>query len=191
MTGLRRVVTGHSADGKAVFASDEQVAPISVSGASTLHPIWAADGAPTFPDDGSLPPTTGYWPPVGGFRYLLMTIAPGEGDGDGDHDGDGDAPRTAGSTVDVDELNRLMPGLTDVMEPDEPGMHTSDTVDLEIVVSGEITLELDDGVMKTMGPGDAIIQNGTRHRWRNLGREPARVAVILIGSKRSGSGGPA
>ena len=178
MTGLRRVVTGHSADGLAVFASDEQVDPVFVSGTSTLHPIWAADGAPTFPDDGSLPPTTGYWPPVGGFRYLLMTIAPGDGPG-------------TGSTVDVGELNRLMPGLTDVMEPDEPGMHTSDTVDLEIVVSGQITLELDHGVMKTMGPGDAIIQNGTRHRWRNLGTEPARVAVILIGANRKPSGGPA
>jgi hypothetical protein len=176
MTGLRRVVTGHSADGKAVFASDEQVEPISLAGTSTLHPIWSADDAPTFPDDGSLPATTGYWPPVGGFRYLLMTIAPA------------DAPRTE-PTVDTDELNRLMPGLTDVMEPDEPGMHTSDTVDLEIVVSGQITLELDNGVMKTMGPGDAIIQNGTRHRWHNRGSEPARVAVILIGAHRGGSGG--
>ncbi len=178
MTGLRRVVTGHSAEGQAVFASDEQVEPVSVSGTSTLHPIWAADDAPTFPDDGSPLPTTGYWPPVGGFRYLLMTIAPGDGPG-------------TGSAVDIGELNRLMPGLTDVMEPDEPGMHTSDTVDLEIVVSGQITLELDDGVMKTMGPGDAIIQNGTRHRWRNLGTEAARVAVILIGANRKGSGGPA
>jgi mannose-6-phosphate isomerase-like protein (cupin superfamily) len=171
MTSLRRVVTGHSADGKAVFASDEQVEPISMSGASTLHRVWAADDALTFPDDGSQPPTTAYWPPVGGFRYLLMTLAPGDG------------PAT-GSTVDAGEINRLMPGLTDAMEPDEPGMHTSDTVDLEIVLSGEITLELDDGVMKTMHPGDAIIQSGTRHRWRNLGNEPARVAVVLIGAHR-------
>jgi mannose-6-phosphate isomerase-like protein (cupin superfamily) len=172
MTGLRRVVTGH-ADDKAVFASDEEVVPVSVSGTSTLHPIWAADAAPTFPDDGTLPLTSGYWPPVGGFRYLLMTIAPGDGP-------------VARSAMDTDELNRLMPGLADAMEPDEPGMHTSDTVDLEIVLSGRITLELDDGVMKTMGPGDAIIQNGTRHRWRNLGDEPARVAVILVGAHRKG-----
>jgi hypothetical protein len=174
MTGLRRVVTGHSAEGKAVFASDEQVDPISLSGAATLHRIWAVDDAPTFPDDGSQPATTDYWPPVGGFRYLLMTIAPAGG------------PRTA-ETVDASEINRLMPGLTEAMEPDEPGMHTSDTVDLEIVLSGEITLELDAGVMKTMGPGDAIIQNGTRHRWHNLGTEPARVAVILIGANREGA----
>ena len=170
MTNLRRVATGHSANGKAIFASDEQVEPISVSGTATLHRIWASDDAPTFPDDGSQPRTTAYWPPVGGFRYLLMTIAPGDG--------------PASPTVNPDELNRIMPGLADTMEPDEPGMHTSDTVDLEVVVSGEITLELDDGVMKTMQPGDAIIQNGTRHRWHNLGDEPARVAVILIGAYR-------
>jgi mannose-6-phosphate isomerase-like protein (cupin superfamily) len=171
MAGLRRVVTGHSAEGKAIFAGDDEVAPVSVSATSTLHQIWAADDAPTFPDDGGLPPTNGYWPPVGGFRYLLMTIAPGDG-------------AIARSAMDTEELNRLMPGLADAMEPDEPGMHTSDTVDLEIVLSGRITLELDDGVTKTMGPGDAIIQNGTRHRWHNQGDEPARVAVILVGADR-------
>lgn len=167
MTTMRRVATGHSADGKAVFASDEQLEPIATT---MLHRIWTADDALTFPDEGTMPETTAYWPPVGGFRYLLMTVAPGD--------------RPARTNTDVEELNRLMPGLTDAMEPDEPGMHTSDTVDLEIVLSGEITLELDDGAMKIMGPGDAIIQNGTRHRWHNLGDEPARVAVVLIGAYR-------
>ncbi len=103
MTSLRRVVTGHSGDGNAVFASDEEVEPISLPGASTLHRIWAADDAPTFPDDGSEPETSAYWPPVGGFRYLLMTIAPSDG------------PETR-STIDAHEINRLMPGLVDVME---------------------------------------------------------------------------
>ena len=168
---LRRVVTGHSDEGKAIFVQDTEIDPVGLSSDSGLYFIWAGDEAPTFPDDGEQHPAPMYWPPVGGFRYLLMSIPPN------------DRPTDRGR-VDTAEVDRLMPGLSDAMEPDEPGMHTSDTIDFEMVVSGEITLELDDGVMKTMHPGDAVIQNGTRHRWINRGTENARVAVILLGAHR-------
>ena len=50
-----------------------------------------------------------------------------------------------------------------------------------MVLSGEVTLELDDGVTKTMKPGDTIIQSGTKHRWHNHGNVPATFAAIIIG----------
>jgi mannose-6-phosphate isomerase-like protein (cupin superfamily) len=174
--GRRRVVTGHSADGKAVFASDGEVEAVALGGGSSLDMVWASAAAPTFPDDGAEPGMAGYWPPVGGVRYLIMNIAPRS-------EAAGRGTERAEMSGDID---RQLPGLMDAMEKDEPGMHTSDTVDLEVVLSGEITLELDDGVTKTMGPGDTIIQNGTRHRWHNLGDQPARVAVILLGAHRAG-----
>jgi len=31
------------------------------------------------------------------------------------------------------------------LEPDAPGMHTTDTIDFEYVISGEVWHELDDG----------------------------------------------
>ena len=34
--------------------------------------------------------------------------------------------------------------MADVMEPDHPGMHTTDTIDVDLVISGEVWLELDD-----------------------------------------------
>lgn len=174
--GRRRVVTGHSADGKAVFASDGEVEAVALGGGSSLDMVWSAGAAPTFPDDGSEPGMADYWPPVGGFRYLIMNIAP-------QSEATGRESERAELSGDID---RRLPGLMDAMEKDEPGMHTSDTVDLEVVLSGEITLELDDGVTRTMRAGDTIIQNGTRHRWHNHGSEPARVAVILIGAHRAG-----
>jgi quercetin dioxygenase-like cupin family protein len=65
-------------------------------------------------------------------------------------------------------------------------MHTTDTIDFEVVLSGEVILELDDGVEKLLRPGDTVVQNGTRHRWSNRGTEPAVMAVFTIGAHRAG-----
>ena len=73
------------------------------------------------------------------------------------------------------------------METDDPGMHTTDTIDLEVILSGEaVILELDGGAEKRFGPGDTIVQNGTRHRWRNPGSEPAVMAIFMLGAHRTG-----
>jgi hypothetical protein len=45
-----------------------------------------------------------------------------------------------------------LPGVLANLEPDNPGMHTTDTIDFEVVLSGELILELDDGVETVLGP---------------------------------------
>jgi hypothetical protein len=49
-----------------------------------------------------------------------------------------------------------------------------------------VVLELDDGVTVELGPGDTVVQNGTRHAWRNPFSEPCRMVVVLIGAERTG-----
>ena len=173
--GVRRVVTGHDSNGKAVFASDGTVPPVktALSPTASFHVLWAGDEAPRFPDDGAPPPPTTYFPPVGGYRFGLFTLPPhGEA-----------AP---GPDVDIaaalDELNTALPGMLDYMEPSDPGMHTTDTIDFEVVLSGEVTLELDDGAMVHLQAGDTVVQNGTRHRWSNPGAVPATLAVFICGA---------
>jgi len=61
-------------------------------------------------------------------------------------------------------------------------MHTTPTVDYGIVLQGEIVLELDAGHRTRLSAGDVVIQNGTRHAWRNLGDRAATVAFVLIGT---------
>ena len=76
--GVRRVVTGHNAEGKAIFASDEIVEPVTLEmlpGAEWFT-LWGGDEAPTFPDDGSMPEHTTYFPPLGGFRFGIFTVQP-------------------------------------------------------------------------------------------------------------------
>jgi quercetin dioxygenase-like cupin family protein len=64
-------------------------------------------------------------------------------------------------------------------------MHTTHTVDFEVVLSGEVWLELDDGAEVCLKQGDTVVQNGTRHRWINKGTEPAVLAVGIVGANRS------
>jgi quercetin dioxygenase-like cupin family protein len=64
-------------------------------------------------------------------------------------------------------------------------MHTSDTVDVGIVMSGELWLELDDGAERHLTAGDVVIQNGTRHRWQNRSSEPCVMTFVLVGAHRT------
>jgi mannose-6-phosphate isomerase-like protein (cupin superfamily) len=175
---VRRVVTGHNASGKCVFVSDEQVAPVEamLMPLAEFHQLWGADDTPQFPDDGSMPPHHGYFPPIGGFRFGVFSVPP-----------DG----TAGP-ADVDlpaayaDMEVKLPGLLRYLDRDHPGMHTTDTIDFEVVLEGSVVLELDDGARVTLGPGDTVVQNGTRHRWTNPGATVARIAYFMCGAAHSG-----
>lgn len=174
---VRRVVTGQVDGGKSVFVSDEEVEPItlSISPGAEYHRLWGSDEIPALPTDGSPTSQRAFFPPAGGFRWLVFTVpqqpvAPPEG-------------------IDIEkalaEADEKLPGAMAHMEPDNPGMHTTDTVDFEVVISGEIWLELDDGAEVHLKPGDTVVQNGTRHRWINKGSVPAVIAAGLIGAKRA------
>jgi len=171
---VRRVVTGHDARGKAVVVNDSPVEPVTatLTGESEFHVLWGADSVRHFPDDGSPPPHVSYFPPVGGFRFGLFSVPP-EG-------------RSLPADLDLEsalaEFDAKLPGLASHIEPDAPGMHTTATIDYEVVLEGEVWLELDDGVEVHLRAGDTVVQNGTRHAWRNHGSETARLAVVLIGA---------
>lgn len=172
---VRRVVTGHDAEGKAVFVSDERVAPIvpDLLPGNEFHRLWGGDTTPRFPDDGSRPEDRSYFPPVGGFRFGFFTIPP---------DGGAGAPADLDFDAAMADFEVKLPGLAGHMEPAEPGMHTTATIDFEVLLSGTVTLELDDGAKVDLRPGDTVVQNGTRHRWSNAGSEAAVLAVFICGA---------
>ena len=173
---VRRVVTGHTPEGKSVVASDTEVDAITldVMPGAEFHRLWGADETPTFPDDASPHPNLTYFPPLGGFRFGLFTVPP-------------QATRLR-EGLDIaaafTELEEKLPGMAAYWERATPGMHTTDTIDFEYVLSGEVWLELDDGQEVHLRPGDTVVQKGTRHAWRNKGAEPCRMVVCLIGANR-------
>jgi len=176
MTRVRRVVTGQNADGKSVFVSDDKVDATTVSlvPGMEFHLMWGADEIPALPTDGAEPAHHAYFPPPGGYRFGFFTVPP-EG---------AELPPDLDITAAFAEMEEKLPGMASHMEPENPGMHTTHTVDFEVVISGQIVCELDDGAEVTLDPVDTFVQNGTRHRWRNPGKEPAVLFVALIGATR-------
>jgi hypothetical protein len=173
---VRRVVTGHTRDGKATVASDTEVDPITVDllPGMEFYRLWGADEAPIFPDPGSPSSAAAYFPPAGGFRFGLVTVAP-----------DSVAlPKDLDRGLALEEMEEKLPGVAAHLEADNPGMHTTDTIDFEYVLSGEVWLELDDGKEVLLRSGDTLVQNGTRHAWRNKHTEPCQLLFCLIGARR-------
>ncbi|MEO6001755.1 MAG: cupin domain-containing protein [Opitutus sp.] len=83
------------------------------------------------------------------------------------------------------EFASKAPGLANAMEEDGSGMHTTDTVDYLVILSGAVKLELDDGRNVQLKTGDCVIQNGTRHAWKNVSRDPCVIAVVMVGAVRA------
>jgi mannose-6-phosphate isomerase-like protein (cupin superfamily) len=175
---VRRIVTGRDAAGRSVFTSDERIPPITAAlmPGAEFHAIWGADAPFTLPAGAAPPERKGWFPPASGFRFGFFTIAPRSAQWPSDFD-------LEAALVDLDAK---LPGMVDVLEPNDPGMHTTDTVDYCVVLSGQARLELDDGVIVDVRTGDCVVQNGTRHRWHNATDAPCVMAVALIGRERAG-----
>jgi mannose-6-phosphate isomerase-like protein (cupin superfamily) len=174
---IRRVVTGHDRSGRAVFTSDTHVEgdTLELFPGSEFHNLWGGDRTPVFPDDGSEPRHPTYFPPVGGFRFAFFTLAP-ESQA---------APEIGDLARAQAEMEAKLPGLASYMEPDGAGMHTTATIDFEIVLDGEVDLELDAGACVHLRAGDCVVQNGTRHAWRNRGSRPVRIGFFSVGAQHA------
>lgn len=173
---IRCVVTGQSASGKSIIMRDSPIQPVTLAllPGYEFHRIWGSDSNPELPSDGTPPPHPRYFPPRNGFRFAFFTIPPDT--------------TTNITQIDIapalEEIQQKLPGMMEVLEPDHPGMHTTDTVDFDVILSGEVVLELDDGAEVLLKAGDCVIQNGTRHAWHNRSSRNCVIAVALVGAER-------
>src|ERR1700730_12316426 len=178
----RRALTGRDEDGKSVFKSFDvtpKVVEIDSNPGLTFYELYMTEGVPQLTGlepDPMLLGTTAF-PGPGGTMFRLISYPPKRPEG---------YKPPPGITFEsaLRELSEKVPGMGDHFERDAPGMHTSDTIDYGIVVRGEMTLELDDGQKVHLRQGDCVVQDGTRHRWRNPLPEPCLMAFISIGGTR-------
>lgn len=63
------------------------------------------------------------------------------------------------------------------------GFHSTETVDLMTVLSGHITLIMEQGSTE-LAPGDCVVQRGTVHGWENKGTEPCVLIGVMAGVRR-------
>ncbi|MBW8739123.1 MAG: cupin domain-containing protein [Streptomyces turgidiscabies] len=171
---VRRVVTGVSPSGKPVIISDGEpprTRQFTHTPGFARSLVWNT-GAPAVPSADPTESLKSFVPAPGETIALTVTFPPASVYADPAWD-----PAAAAG-----EQLEATPGLAELFEPDNPGMHTTPTVDYGVVLSGEIVLDLDGGEVAALEPGDLVVQNATRHAWRNPGTEPATVFFVLIGA---------
>jgi quercetin dioxygenase-like cupin family protein len=65
-------------------------------------------------------------------------------------------------------------------DPGEAGWHTTDTIDVDIVVSGQLELALPDTAPVVLGPGEAVVQRGTHHKWQPVGDDAVEFVSLML-----------
>ncbi len=173
----RRVVTGVNSDGKSVVVSDGEP-PCSVTlelvGGPSRTDLWHLPGPPQSPSDGGDP--NGYAnlaPPPGGASWRLSVFPPA---------GTGPTDIEPGDVI--AELNEKMPDWQEHFDMSRPGMHKTETIDFNVVLSGEIWLELDEGEVH-LKTGDCIVKRGGMHAWRNRSDAPCIITGVMIDARGS------
>ena len=147
----RRVVTGHTQDGVSVVLSDGPV-PVSrelPDDGVFFHEIWNTEGAPAV--------VRAVEPDEPTQRTLAVP------------------PPPRGTKI---RINEFAPGHLDERGLQSP-VHRTASIDYGIVLSGEITLVLDDSEV-TLCAGDVVVQRGTDHAWANRGDVTAKVVFVLV-----------
>lgn len=173
---IRRVVTGHDDNGKAIVISD---GPAPVVHTAEKRPgyasteIWRTNESPArisreCPDDTGGPRRQ--LPHARGTVIRINTLAP-----------ESEALRQ----LSADDAQSIFSSLgndtasTYAKSGRHPLIHRTETIDYCIVLSGELTMILDDSEV-VLHAGDVVVQCGTNHAWANRGTVPCQIAFILI-----------
>jgi quercetin dioxygenase-like cupin family protein len=172
---IRRVVTGVDAVGRSVVVSD-CVAPrlhdfASIPGMSETL-VWETRPDEPLTTEDPTPTAASMVPGPGGTMLKIVVFPPDTVFADAAFDAE----------AAVAEQAEAQPGLAELFEGDNPGMHATPTVDYAVVLEGEIMLELDGGKLVALEQRAVVIQNATRHAWRNHTDAPATVAFFVVGT---------
>jgi len=162
---MKLVVTGHDSNGKSVFHHTGEPPRSSSPGS---YELWSTKGPLTVPDatPSDQPAEIGYFATFGETSFKIVTVPPPQ-----------DRPEGHGSF-------ELPPDIARYFDPDDPEMHTTDTIDYVVILSGRAELELDDGKKELVTQGDCVVQRGTKHAWRVVGDEPLVLCASMVGAQR-------
>jgi len=174
---VRRVVTGHDAQGRAVIQQDGAVPRVQRIGGAhgpLFHEIWNTRSTPAPIDRASGEPAeTGIQlaPPKGGTRIRVLDIPP--------EDASIGSLTPEQAQAHFAEVGAAGASSHAGASSRHVFMHRTETIDYGIVLEGELTLILDVGETSVRA-GDIVIQRGTNHGWANRSGRPCRIAFILI-----------
>jgi hypothetical protein len=172
MSGFRRIVTGHDANGRSIVVADGPTTNVIGS----LNNFWKVEAVPADIDapDPCADAPLGLHPPTGGVTFRFFQIQPDKAFAD--------IPREV--LYETVRQRFIEMGAEDALVDRErhAAMHKTRSVDFIVLLSGQVTLLLDEADVP-MQPFDVVVQRGTNHAWANTGDEVATLMAVLVDAK--------
>ncbi len=168
---IHRVVTSLDANNKSTALYNTMV-PLKMGGAGEgVATVWVTQKTPadfSWNADRS-GERKGFTPAKDGSQFLIVDFPP------------------VGPEVDKLPMDTMMKAVgADVPKrgaaPTNPLMHRTRTVDYAIILQGEVDMMLDTGTVH-LKAGDVVVQQATNHAWLNHGKEPCRIAFVMMDSQ--------
>jgi hypothetical protein len=170
---VRRVITGHDADGASKFIEDglaPNVKEMASMPGLALTDLWETSAAPASNaggKDAAARPVR-LEPPKNGTILRIVEFPP-------------DSAWRSGADG-REAFKSIGAGHAQDRSSGDPMMHRTSTVDYIIVLQGEIHAIMEKGE-KLLRAGDVLVQRGTNHSWSVRGNEPCIVAAVLVSAK--------
>ncbi len=159
--GIRRVVTGFDGQGNAIWTHDGDAEAEMGNKAvgSSVTDVWRTYSSPAgMTEEGATKEYT-ILPPPEGAVFRIAHIPPME-------------------------LIRQRSDVPVDIDSEDYGMHITPTVDMTLIVSGEIWLKLENNPEeKHLKAGDILVQRGTNHAWRNKSDKECVLCVAMVPAK--------
>ena len=168
MMHVRRVVTAISEEGQSYFLFDGPAGAIfpQTGRGLTFHELWVSDG-PLASNEGTVDAgarPVSHHPPHGGTVFRLVEFLPDE------------EQKPAEAHADFEAMGA---GHLQVDNADDASMHRNESVDYNVILSGEIYAKTDTGEL-LLQAGDVLIQRGTAHAWHNRSDQPCVFASVMV-----------
>jgi mannose-6-phosphate isomerase-like protein (cupin superfamily) len=173
---IRRVVTGHDRNGRAIVVSDGPAPFVHINPTNPENwstDIWRTDATPAPIAAVAAEPTLGPRRQLPNARGTVVRINRVPPESDAIRDMDAESSRRAFAALGNETAATFGNGGR------HPLMHRTETIDYAIVLAGEVTMVLDDTDVD-LKAGDVVVQCGTNHAWSNRSKAPCIIAFVLI-----------
>lgn len=172
-TAIRRIVTGHNAQGRSIVSFEGDAPNFMDSAAwpgARVTELWVTEETPVDNtgdvDRGARP--IRHDPTPGGTIFRVVEIPP-------------EAQSSIDTAAAFSELgSQRVPTAEDSAR--HASMHATDSVDYLVVISGELWMLMEEGEV-LLRPGDCIVQRGSKHAWSNRGEVPCVMAAVLVDAR--------
>ena len=165
---VKRVVTANDDEGKSYFLYDGPADTVVVQPGRrlTFHELWETDG-PLASNEGTEDAAkrpVAHHPPLGGSRFRIVELLP---------------ERAQDDEAISNDFSLIAAPNVQVEGAADPTVHRNETVDYNIVLSGEVVAitDRDETVLRA---GDVLIQRGTAHTWQNRSDAPCIFASVMV-----------